>query len=385
LSKVILKEGREKSVLQRHPWIFSGAIYSLPQVSPGTILPVYSACGRFLAQAYFHPTNSIAGRIVSFEDIAIESALERHMRKAIALRKTFIDRSHTNAFRLINAEGDGLPGLVVDCYHDVLVIQITTCGMELLRQTIISLLISLLAPRSIYEKSLSFARKQEGLPDREGVIYGEDLSEVSVLENGMQFLVSLTKGQKTGLFLDQRERRLEIERLAKNRKVLNCFSYTGGFSLFALRGGAELVHSVDSCPDATQAAEDNVALNGFSRHTSFTQDAFTYLKNYTVDYDLIILDPPAFAKKRGDITSACHGYKAINRLVMEKAKPGTLLLSCSCSYYIDTKLFQSLLFQSAHEANREVKILTPHLQAFDHPISLFHPEGDYLKSFLLYI
>lgn len=385
LSKVILKEGREKSLLQRHPWIFSGAIAELPQIEAGTVLPVYTACGRFLAKAYFHPSNSIAGRVITFLDEPIETAIEGLLKKAIAFRKIFFNSSVTNAFRLINAEGDGLPGLIVDCYRDLLVIQITTCGMERLRHFIIEQLITLLKPRSIYEKSLSFARKQEGLQERAGFIYGENNFEIEVLENGMKFHVSLDKGQKTGLFLDQRERRLEVERLAKGRKVLNCFSYTGGFSLFALRGGASFVHSVDSCGEAIRTAEQNVILNQFANHTSYCEDAFSFLKHSSIDYDFVILDPPAFAKKRADITSACHGYKAINRLVMQKAKPGTLLLSCSCSYYIDSKLFQSLLFQSAQEVNREVKILSPHLQAFDHPVSLFHLEGDYLKSFLLYI
>jgi 23S rRNA (cytosine1962-C5)-methyltransferase len=385
LSKVILKEGREKSLLQRHPWIFSGAIFSLPDIEAGTVLPVYSACGHFLAKAYFHPTNSIAGRVLTFTNESIEAALFANIKNAILLRQTFFDRSKTNAYRLINAEGDGLPGLIVDHYNGVLVIQINTCGMELLKPLIINHLISCLNPSTIYEKSTSFARKQEGLMPREGLVHGQPLPEIEILEEGMRFLVSFEKGQKTGLFLDQRERRLEIERLSQKRRVLNCFSYTGGFSLFALRGSATSVHSVDSCDYATQMAEHNVRLNGFSNHTASTEDAFAFLKRSDMNYDLIILDPPAFAKKRADVTSACHGYKTINRLVMEKAKPGTLLLTCSCSYYIDTKLFQSLLFQSAQEARREVKILSPHLHAFDHPVSLFHPEGDYLKSFLLYL
>ena len=382
---MVLKKGREKSLLQRHPWIFSGSIALFPEVEAGTILPVYSDCGTFLAKAYFHPTNSIAGRVLTFKEECIESAIKERLKEAILLRKAFFDRAHTDAYRLVNAEGDGIPGLIVDLYGEVLVVQITTSGIERLRPFILEQLISLVKPRAIYEKSLSFARKQEGLPLQKGFIYGEPLSSIEIVENGMKFRLCLENAQKTGLFLDQRERRLEVERVSKNRKVLNCFSYTGGFSLFALRGGASHVDSVDSCSEATQLAEYNVALNGFSRHTTYCEDAFLFLKRSEIDYDLVILDPPAFAKKRADITAACYGYKAINRLVLEKAKVGTLLLTCSCSYYIDAKLFQSLLFQSAQEANREVKILTPHSQAFDHPVSLFHPEGEYLKSFLLYI
>lgn len=381
--KVVLKEGREKSLLQKHPWIFSGAIASLPLLEAGAICPIYTACGRFLAQGYFHPTNSIAGRVLTFDDLPIEEVITTKLKKAIALRATFFDHAHTNAYRMINAEGDGLPGLIVDRYAEALVIQVTTCGMERLRPFIIEQLIQLVSPQLIYEKSLSMARKQEGLSEREGVVYGSSVPEAQVLENGMKFCVAFDKGQKTGLFLDQRARRLEIERVARGRRVLNCFSYTGGFSLFALRGGATDVHSVDSCQEATSAAQKNVSLNGFSSHTAFTEDAFGFLKRSSLDYDLIILDPPAFAKKRADVPAACHGYKAINRLVMERARPGTLLLSCSCSYYIDQKLFQSLLFQSAQEANRDVQILSSHPQAYDHPVSLYHPEGDYLKSLLL--
>lgn len=381
--KVILKEGREKSLLQRHPWIFSGAIASMPEVEAGVICPVYTSCGRFLAKAYFHPTNSIAGRVLTFEELSIEEVIVTKLKKAIALRSAFFDRAVTNAYRLVNAEGDGLPGLVVDRYADSLVIQITTCGMERLRPLIVEQLILLLRPQLIYEKSLSFARKQEGLPEREGVLYGASVLETQIIENGIKFSVTFDKGQKTGLFLDQRERRLEVERIAKGRRVLNCFSYTGGFSLFALRGGATHVHSIDSCLEASQAAERNVQLNGFSNHTAFTEDAFAFLKKFPLDYDLIILDPPAFAKKRADVTAACHGYKAINRFVMEKALPGTLLLTCSCSYHIDQKLFQSLIFQSAHEVGREAQILSFHQQPYDHPVSLFHPEGDYLKSLLV--
>jgi 23S rRNA (cytosine1962-C5)-methyltransferase len=385
--KVILKEGKEKSLLRKHPWIFSGAIASIPACEPGEILPVYSSDGQYLAQACFHPDNSLSGRVLSFTHQETKDLLKAKIQEALDLRKKFFDPELTNAFRLINAEGDGLSGLVVDYYNDVLVLQISTCGMERLKAQIVEILISLLSPKAIYEKSCSSTRKQEGLKEQEGFLYGEEIKEVEILENGMKFLVSLTQGQKTGFFLDQREMRKLVSCYSKEKKVLNCFSYSGGFSLFALKGGASFVDSVDSCGKASELARKNTRLNGFSKeqHGIHQKDGFSFLKDSDLDYDLVILDPPAFAKKKSDIAEACKGYKEINRTAMEKMPPKSLLLTCSCSYHIDGDLFQNLLFQAASEAKRNVKILHRHIQAIDHPISLNHPEGEYLKSFTLFI
>lgn len=381
MSRVILKEGREKSLLQRHPWIFSGAVAKLPNIEPGEVLSVYSSSGNFLAKAYFHPDNSLSGRVLTFENEPIDMAIQKKLDEALSLRKF---DSNTTAYRLVNAEGDGLPGLIVDKYANTFVVQFSTYGMERLKPLILEKLIAL-KPDAIYEKSSSSARAQEGLNASEGILYGNDIDEVEVLENGIKFLVSLKTGQKTGLFLDQRERRKEIGQLARDKRVLNCFSYTSGFSLYALNGGAKSVDSVDSCRIACEYAQKNTELNGLSHHTIHCEDVFTFLKREKLDYNLFILDPPAFAKKRTDIPTACLGYKTINRLVMEKAPRGSLLLTCSCSYFIDEKLFQTLLFQSAQESGRTVRILNHHAQASDHPISIFHPEGEYLKSFLLHI
>ena len=288
------------------------------------------------------------------------------------------------AYRLINAEGDGIPGLVADIYGKVVVLQATTCGIEKLKESIVEILIKLLAPSSIYEKSQGKAREQEGLESSEKLLYGKKIDEVQIEENGIKFLVRPEAGQKTGFFLDQREMRALVMRHAQGRRVLNCFSYTGGFSLAALKGGAQSATSIDICADALALAERNCALNDFS-HTVVKQDVFDYLKESTLPFDLVILDPPAFAKKRSDVMNACRGYKEINRLAIQKMPPGSLLLTSSCSHYIDETLFQNLLFQAAHEAGRTVKILSRHHNAFDHPLSLYHPEGHYLKSLLLYI
>lgn len=387
MKKVILKPGKEKSLLQRHPWIFSGAIDSLPSIEEGEILPVHSAAGSFLALAYFHPSNSLAGRVLSFQQEAIAQLLLKRIEEAFILRQSLFDFTQTNAYRLINAEGDGLPGLIVDCYGDLLVLQITTWGMERLKPLLIDLLAKVMRPRTIYEKSLSSSRLKEGLEPSEGVRFGEPLSDVTVLENGVKFCVSVEVGQKTGLFLDQREMRKLIASHANGKRVLNCFSYTGGFSLFALQGGATHVDSVDTCPRAARYAEKNTALNNFSsdQHTILQKDVFEFLRSAPLDYDIAILDPPAFAKKKGDLLAACQGYKEINRLALQKLPPRSLLLTCSCSYFVDEKLFGQLLFQSAEEARRNVKILSRHLQAKDHPVSIYHPEGEYLKSLLLYV
>lgn len=384
--RVVLKPGREKALLKQHLWIFSGAIAELPECENGEILPVFSADGQFLAKAYFHMSNSIAGRVLTFEDEPIEAALEKRLKAAIAMRHALFNPEETNAMRLINAEGDGLPGLIADLYDDILVIQIHTAGMDRLRALLVELFTKLLPLRGIYEKSNSTARAQEGLSERCALLYGDCPKEVLIKENGLLFLIPIQEGQKTGFFLDQREMRQAIKEHVFGKRVLNCFSYTGGFSLFALQAGASSVSSVDSSQLACHIAQENVLLNHLdvNKHQVINEDVFTFLKTSPLDYDLIILDPPAFAKKRQDVAAACSAYKEINRLAMEKMPLGSLLLTCSCSYFIDTSLFQNLLFQTALEAKRAVKIISRHYQAKDHPISLFHPEGEYLKGFLLH-
>ena len=383
MNKVILKPHRERSLLQRHPWIFSGAIASMPPTfENGEIFPVYSASGQFLAKAYFHRQNSLAGRVMTFEDISIEEALKALLKDALALRKQL----GLSSYRLINGEGDHCPGLIIDRYEDVFVLQAHTLGIERLKPKIVQLLIEEFQPRAIYEKSFSSSRKLEGLEESEGLLWGEEVGDVAIEEDGLHFLVPVLKGQKTGFFLDQRRMRKEVEHLARGRRVLNCFAYTGGFSLYALRGGAQKVSSVEISAFACDYIERHTQLNGFSleRHRILQRDAFDVLQNEGSDYDLIILDPPAFAKKRADLKRASAAYLQLNQMALKKIAPRGLLLTASCSYFVNEELFRTLLFQAALAAGRQVKILGKHRQAEDHPLSLFHREGEYLKSFLLY-
>lgn len=384
---VILKEGKEKSLLKKHPWIFSGAIATLPECEAGELLPVYSSTGEFLAQAYFHPTHSLTGRVLSFNQESIEEEIKDRILDALVLRKQLFDPCQTNSYRLINGEGDGISGLVVDNYNGILVVQIHTCGIEKLKPLIVDFLIKIVQPKAIYEKSTSQSRKEEGLPDIKELLYGFDFEEIEILENGLKLLVSPKHGQKTGYFLDQREMRKLISTYSMGKKVLNCFAYTGSFGLHALAGGAAHVDSVELCKEDCLLGEKNSVLNGFGpdKHRVMPEEAFAFMANNPLKYDLIILDPPAFAKKRKDVDSACFGYKKLNQMAFEKIPPRSYLLTCSCSQHIDQTLFNNLIFQSAIGAGRRAKILSSHIQAPDHPVSLYHPEGAYLKSLFLYV
>lgn len=384
--RVVLKPGREKSLLNRHPWIFSGAIDSLPEFEQGEILEVYSSSGQYLAQAYFHKENSLAARILSFDCDPEDVLLAKHLDRAIQLRQNMFCQKTTNCFRLVNAEADELPGLIIDLYNTVAVMQINTWGMQRLKEIILSLLLKKLPLLTgVLEKSVSSSRLQEGLKEERAVLFGQVPQELIVKENGLSMYVAVEEGQKTGLFLDQREMRQLIFRHAKGKRVLNCFSYTGGFSLFALAAGAKHVTSIDRSKSACELARRNTLLNQFpiESHTIIQADVLEYLRQKDLPFDLVILDPPAFAKKREDVRNACCGYKEIIRLSLAKMPYDSLLLSSSCSYFIDESLFRQLLFQSAACVKRYISILSKHIQASDHPISLFHPEGDYLKSFFL--
>ena len=387
---VFLKKDKERVIAQnRHPWIFSGAIESFSaDLNPGDIAHVYSFDKQFLAVAYFHPGHSLCGRILSFEKKPIQEIIREKIQRAFLFRKEIFDPTETNCYRGINAEEDGLPGLIVDYYDGVLVVQISTLGMERLRDLVISSLIKELKPKAIYEKSTASARVVEGLAIREGLLYGDPVQEIVVLENGLSFLVSIVDGQKTGFFLDQREMRKKIGEIAKGRSVLNCFAYSGGFSLYALRGGATNVTSIDSCPVACALSLQNTRLNGFSEnsHRILQEDVFSFLKKEDLSlYDLIILDPPAFAKKRTDIESAARAYQKMMEAVFTVCKPNTLLLTSSCSYFVDESLFKNLVFRAASFAQRDVRVLSHHIKAPDHLVSVYHPEGEYLKSLLVLV
>jgi len=386
-NEVILKKGREIPLYRGHPWIFSGAIKSLPECAPGTIFPIYTQAREFLGQGYFHPDNSLSGRLLTSEKGDIETILSKTLSSAIALREALFQGKQTSAYRLINAEGDGFPGLIVDRYGEYLVVQIHTQGMERLKPFLVAQLITQLSPKGIYEKSLSPSRTEEGLPLSEGLLHGEVPPTVEVLEEGKKFAVSIPEGQKTGFFLDQREMRKKVESLAMGRKVLNAFSYTGGFGIYALKGGAESVTSVDRCKKATCLARENTLLNDLSedKHTLIDQDLFAYLDSSDFPYDFVILDPPAFVKKRSSLDRALKAYQNLNENILKRLPPSSFLLTCSCSYHVQTDLFLRMVQTAAQKAGRTVQILSTHVQASDHPILLSHPEGAYLKSLLLFV
>lgn len=384
---IVLKPGKDKPVLHRHHWIFSGAIARSPSFTDGDMLPVENFQGEHLGFGYFSRHGSIAGRMVSFDQTPPLQAIQNNLKDAIALRTILFNQSETNAYRLVNGEGDMLPGLIVDKYNDLLVVQFTTLGMDRLRSEVVAILSDLLAPKAIYEKSVGSFRREENLPDVEGVISGSWTGDVAILESGLRFTVDPVRGQKTGFFLDHRMMRQRVRELAKGKRVLNCFSYTGGFSVYALAGGATQVDTVDLARDAIERAKRHVEMNGFSLEGNgfYAEDVFDFLRQKPLDYQLVILDPPAFAKKKKDVVAACRGYKDINRVAMEKMPSSSLLLTSSCSYHVDPALFQTVVFQAAAEAGRTARIIGRHVLAPDHPINLFHPEGDYLKSLLIFL
>lgn len=387
MKAVVLRPGRDKAVKNRHHWIFSGAIRDLPDFEDGAVLAVRNAGGEILGHGYFNRKSAITGRMIAFGQEPPESAVRGSLERALALRRAFFDPAATNAVRLVNAEGDGLPGLVADLYDDVLVLQIATLGMERLKPLVLDVLQAALRPRSVLERSDLPARREEGLGPFEAVLAGEAVDRVRVLEAGVPYWVALAGGQKTGFYLDQRESRRLVRGTAAGRRVLNTFAYTGSFSVSALLGGAVRADSVDSSEAALALAQENFELNGLPSDAGlfFTADVFEFLREPALDHDYIILDPPAFAKKRSDVVAACRGYKDINRLAFQRVRTPGLVLTFSCSHFVDETLFQQVVFQAAHEAGRRVRILQKHRQAFDHPVNIYHPETAYLKGFLLFV
>lgn len=384
-----LKPGREVPLRNLHPWIFTGAVEAFPDAEDGSIVEVRSAENHVLGFATVNRKTSIGARMISFKPGDPLEAVRKNILSAVELRRGLFDPSETTAFRIINSEGDNLPGFIVDKYADVLVLQVSTLGAERLKSFVLEVLVDLLKPSAIYEKSGGMARRKEGLEDFEGWIVGSVPEPLEVLESGLRFRVSFTGSQKTGLFLDQRTMRLLVRSLAKGRTVLDCFSYVGGFAVSALAGGAVAADFVDSDAKAIAQAKGNSALNGFSEDhfEGYTEDVFHFLERATLprSYDCIILDPPAFAKRGSDVENALKGYTSLNRLALEHLPGGSLLLTGSCSYHIDRTLFQTAVFHAARQAHRSVRILHYHRLAFDHPINLYHPEGDYLKSLLLFV
>jgi 23S rRNA (cytosine1962-C5)-methyltransferase len=384
--RCFLKEEKEKPLEGFHPWVFSGAIDRIDDdYEVGDIVKVYSAKERFLGVGYLNPRSQIAIRMLAFDDIEITPGFfEKRIQNAISLRERFLPPA-TNACRLIHAEGDFLPGLVVDQYADYLVVQILTAGMEKWKDVIVKSLQHITAAKGIFERNDSEWREWEGLEKRVGKLHGQEPPDfVEIQENGLHFIVDIHHGQKTGFFIDQRSNRKLIGEVSSGRRVLNCFSYSGGFSVYAAKGGAAETVSVDSSEEALNTARANFKKNGLrADDSSFVQaDVFEYLRSSRQEFDIIILDPPAFCKSKHQIQQAARGYKDINLFAMKRIAKGGLLFTCSCSSHIDPDLFQKIIFGAAKDARRKVRILAKTSHSFDHPISVFHPEGEYLKGLL---
>ena len=388
--KIVLKSGKEQSVRRYHPWIFSGAIKKIyGDPSEGDIVTVFDNKDNFLAVGHYQP-GSIAVRILSFEDNEPDTEFFRgRIRSAIEFRRSIglIDNQSVNVFRLIHAEGDNLPGLIADFYNGVIVMQMHSVGMYRIRKEIARILSDLMGDSitAIYDKSESTIPFKAGIAANNEFIYG-DSGPVVVTENGFKFKIDWTTGQKTGFFIDQRENRKLLSAFTKGRSVLNMFGYTGGFSVYAMKD-AGLVHSVDSSASATDLADEKVRLNfgDDSRHRSFQADAFEFLNDIRNKYDLIILDPPAFAKHNNVLANALQGYKRLNLKAIEQIKPGGIIFTFSCSQVVTRENFRKSVFAAAANTGRNVRILHQMSQPPDHPVNIYHPESEYLKGLVLYV
>lgn len=389
--KVYLKAGKEESLKRFHPWVFSGAIARIEgEPEEGEVVDVYTSKKEFIACGHFQ-IGSIAVRVLTFRQEEINRDFWKHrLEVALDLRRSLnlVDNPENNTYRLVHGEGDNLPGLIIDVYGQTAVMQAHSAGMHVYRMEIAEALSEVMGDivKHIYYKSETTLPFKADLGPENGFIKGGSPENVA-LENGLKFHVDWLKGQKTGFFVDQRENRHLLERYSKGRNVLNMFCYTGGFSFYAMRGGANLVHSVDSSAKAIDLTNQNVELNfpGDARHQAFAEDAFKYLDRMGDQYDLIILDPPAFAKHRDALRNALRGYSKLNAKAFEKIKPGGILFTFSCSQVVDKKGFRNAVFTAAAQSGRSVRILHQLTQPGDHPVNIYHPEGEYLKGLVLYV
>lgn len=390
--KVYLKPGKEESLKRFHPWVFSGAIARVEgEPEEGEIVDVYTSKKEFIACGHFQ-IGSIAVRVLSFVQETIDHefwvrklAVAKDLRVALGL----IGNPQNNTYRLVHGEGDNLPGLIIDVYDHTAVMQAHSAGMHVYRMEIADALSEVMGDviENIYYKSeTTLPFKADLLSTENGFIKGGSPENVA-MENGLKFHVDWLKGQKTGFFVDQRENRHLLERYAKGRNVLNMFCYTGGFSFYSMRGGANLVHSVDSSAKAIDLTNENVELNfpGDARHKAYAEDAFKYLDRMGDQYDLIILDPPAFAKHRDALRNALRGYTKLNAKAFEKIRPGGILFTFSCSQVVNKENFRNAVFTAAAQSGRSVRILHQLTQPGDHPVNIYHPEGEYLKGLVLYV
>ncbi|MBR4924512.1 MAG: class I SAM-dependent rRNA methyltransferase [Prevotella sp.] len=388
---ITLKRGKEESLKRFHPWVFSGAIMTSDDgIEEGEVVRVLTEKGDFIAVGHYQ-IGSIAVRVLSFEDIEIdEEFFAERLEAALKMRLSIgvADNASNNTYRLVHGEGDNLPGLVIDCYGETAVMQAHSVGMHMSRVVIANKLVEVMAGRikNVFYKSETTLPFKAELGQENGFIIGGSEDNTAV-ENGLKFHVDWLKGQKTGFFVDQRENRSLLEQYSKDKTVLNMFCYTGGFSFYAMRGGAKVVHSVDSSAKAIELTNANVELNfpDDTRHKAFCDDAFKFLDNADNVYDLIILDPPAFAKHRGALHNALKGYTRLNHKAMSRIRPGGILFTFSCSQVVTKDNFRNAVFTAAAMAGRKVRILHQLHQPADHPINIYHPEGEYLKGLVLYI
>ena len=387
-----LKKGREKAVLRRHPWIFSGAVNIISgEPEPGETIAVTDSNGKFLAWGAYSPQSQIRARIWSWDEnqVVNQDFITERIKSAVNLREKWIDSDQTSAFRLIHAESDNLPGLIVDRYNDYLVVQILSAGIERWRDEITQVLVDLVDPAGIYERSDVTVRNLEGLEERKGSLFGKTPNRpILITENGIKFKVDLMEGQKTGFYLDQRENRQFCREISQGKSVLNCFAYTGGFTAYALAGGADSVLSIDSSEEALHMAKENVLLNqgSLDKCDWIVGDVFEELRTLRdrgQQFDLVVLDPPKFAPTAAQAKQAARGYKDINLYGFKLLKPGGTLMTFSCSGGIDERFFQKIVADAALDAEVDAQILYRLSQAPDHPTHLAFPEGTYLKGLVV--
>jgi 23S rRNA (cytosine1962-C5)-methyltransferase len=394
--RIILKRGREKPVLARHPWIFSGAIARAENASDGDTVDIIDSAEHWIARGYYNARSQIAARVWTWNDEPVDRAfLRARLERAISARDTLIDRGATNAYRLVNAESDGLPGLIVDCYADFVVLQFLTLGIDQHKAEIVELIEELLHPRGIYERSDVDVREKEGLPPAVGARRGaEPPDTIEICENDLRFLVDIKRGHKTGFYLDQRENRkrtAEFLRLSPHApEILNVFSYTGAFAVYACAANPNArVVNLDASRDALKLARTNMRLNGCETQSELVEgDAFQVLRRYRDEgrsFDAIILDPPKFVHALSQMQSGLRGYKDINLLAFKLLKPGGTLVTFSCSGQVSAEIFQKVVFEAAADAQRDAQIVAKLSQASDHPILLAFPESEYLKGLVCWV
>ena len=388
---IYLKRGKEESLLRFHPWVFSGAIHHADAgIQEGETVRVIASTGDFIAVGHYQ-VGSIAVRVLSFSDITIEQSFWRERLAAAITMRCHIgiaDNPENNTYRLVHGEGDWLPGLVIDCYGSTAVMQAHSVGMHLNRMDICQALTDVMGGRiqQVYYKSETTLPYKAHLEEEDGFIFGHTDDDIAV-ENGLKFHVDWLRGQKTGFFVDQRENRSLLEHYSKDKTVLNMFCYTGGFSVYAMRGGAKCVHSVDSSAKAIEITNNNIGLNfpGDPRHEAYCEDAFRFLEERKDKYDIVVLDPPAFAKHRAALHNALKGYIRLNAKGIRLVKEGGLLFTFSCSQAVSKDQFRSAVFTAAAQSGRKVRIIHQLHQPADHPINIYHPEGEYLKGLVLYV